>query len=360
MSDGNLVKNFKASQHLCKACGCVFTEYEPADRLRRYFAEEYDVSDVVQNCQVVIEDTKFEKHSVIHENILNECKALATAGAMLEIACGEGDLSRKFARRFAGWQCLGIDPSANANLDSSLSNLQFVRNFFGLEEIGHRKFDVIIAHGILNRTPTLKMLTEIAESANDGALVSLEIVTLENSYYAPYIWDHSYTYLEQTFVSYLDYLGFKVYKNFDCGSTVQFVARFDLQTYKNRSKLQASAKTVESTLALYQHHLEKWKTIVHEYTEHSKRAQGQVALFGAGLYSAVLYHLVDSSKISLIIDEYRAGTQFDGRRVVSLDEVKSAVKEIHVLLCCRERNVNFIVSKLKTLSIKVSSLITSN
>jgi ubiquinone/menaquinone biosynthesis C-methylase UbiE len=350
MSDGRIVADFCASHHLCRNCGAMFTVYQPENRLRRYFAEEYDVSDTVQNCQVVIDNQQLGKHSVIHENLLRETNKLPNTGSMLEIACGEGDLTRKFARANPNWSCLGIDPSVSAHLDSTQGNLKFIRNFFSVDEVKNNKFDVIVAHGILNRTPTLKMLEEISLVANDGALVSVEIVTLENSYYAPYIWDHSYTFLEETFEQYLNHFGFKLEKKYDCGSTVQFVARFKKKEC-SIAKFVTSRTIVEKTHQLYSQHQQTWSSINEKHNAHKERP---VALFGAGLYSAVLMNLVGEKNIDYVVDEFRAGSKFGQHKVIGLGEL---MRDATILLCCRERNINYIIEKLIRQNIRVKSLL---
>ena len=350
MSDGKVVKNFEAAHFLCKDCACIFTEYYPKDRLERFFKEEYDVSDTVQNCQVVLSGAKHNKHSVIHKNLLNEVENLASSGNMLEIACGQGDLTRLFSQKYPQWKSIGLDPSLNATFEPN-DNLEYIRDFFSPNIFKETKFDVIVAHGILNRTPTLTMLQGICDIANHDALVSIEIVTLENSFYAPYIWDHSYTFLEDTFKKYLNNLGLIIKNTYDCGSTIQFICKYDA----TKKKVFTTSQLIVQTQDLYDNHISKWSSIKNNFENYSKEYENNTkAIFGAGLYSAVLSSVINPKEVDLVIDELRAGREFQEYKVKDIKDIDN--KETVFLLCARERNMDFLNSKLTELSFKVKNL----
>ena len=356
MSDGALVKNFNATQFLCENCSCVFTEYYPEDRLRKYFSEEYNVTDVVQDCQVVINNLKNSKHSIIHTNFLNEVSGIKKYGKMLEIACGEGNLTRKFAGVHTDWECTAIDPSLSADFESRNSNVTFIRDFFSPELIGDSKFDVIIAHGILNRTPTLALLDQITRVSKKGCIVSLEVVLLEDSTYAPFIWDHSFTYLKQTFIDYLEDFGLVLLKEYDCGSTVQFVCEYDpLKNHVFRS-IQDNDRNVK-TLDQYREHIGHWRSIKDKFNKHAAQySNKKISLFGAGLYTAVLFHLIDGSKVDLIIDEFRNGSNFQNFSVDDFSSIQNK-EQMYFLLNCRKKNLDYLYHKIKQKGFNVIKLL---
>lgn len=354
MSDGSFAENFNAAQHICKHCGSIFITYNPPNRLEQYFSEEYDVSDEVQNCQVVTSGTRQGKHSLIHNSLLNSCKNLSAKGNFLEIACGNGLLSEKFAKEHLDWNCVAIDPS-NHSAQIPHEKVRFVKNFFDPALFKDETFDVIVAHGILNRTPPLKMLRGISSIANQDALISLEIVTLENSIFAPYIWDHSYTFLEKVFISYLDFFGIRVCERVNCGPTIQFICKYDDTHTKEHFTDQ---QTIESSLSLYREHLMKWDCIKNNFLTVLERNPGKkIALFGAGLYNAVMVSKLGKAKFDFVIDEIRAGRFFDGMKIISLEEAMKIDEEIMVSLCTRPSNLDYIKEKLENKGLTVFPLL---
>lgn len=355
MSDGTFANDFDASQSLCKHCGSIFISYSPANRLEKYFSEEYDVSDEIQNCQVVVSGTRQGKHSLIHKSLLDSCTELPMQGSFLEIACGNGLLSEKFAETHSNWKCIAIDPS-NQSAPHAHEKVSFIQDFFDPSFFQGERFDVIVAHGILNRTAPLEMLRGIAVIANQNAIVSLEIVTLENSIFAPYIWDHCYTFLEKVFVGYLESCGIIVIKRVDCGPTIQFLCRFDkdMATKENTVDLE----TIESSLSLYQEHLATWDSINNNFISSLSRYPGKkIALFGAGLYSAVLVNNLGNPRFDFVIDEVRAGRFFEGLEIISLEDAVKIDDEIVVLLCARPSNLDYIKEKLDHEGVLVEPLL---
>lgn len=346
MSDGKLVNDFSASKHLCKHCGSIYISYSPPNRLEKYFAEEYNVSEEVQNCQVVISGKRHDKHSFIHDSVLNFCSEIPPKGHFLEIACGNGMLSSRFAKNNPDWECVAIDPSKDSGKLIS-ENVRFIRQCFDPASFIEKKFDVIVAHGILNRTPTLKMLESITSIANKDARISLEIVTLENSIFAPYIWDHSYTFLEETFCEYLKFNGIIVQKRVDCGSTIQFLCKYVGGDYKE--EITPQGRTIESTHKLFQNHLQRWEEIKSRFFVNlDLYKKKKIILFGAGLYSAILTSLVDNAHIDMIIDEVRTGSFINNLKIISLDNAVKSKAELPIFVCARANNINYIRNKLET------------
>jgi hypothetical protein len=345
MSDGSFADVFKATQHLCNDCGAIYITYYPANRLEKYFADTYDVSDEVQNCQVVLSGKRQGKHSFIHKSLLNFCSEIPFKGNFIEIACGNGLLSNKFAEEHPEWECVAVDPSVDSGTLVS-SNVKFIRDFFDPALFDGKRFDVIVAHGILNRTPTLEMLEGIASLAAKNALISIEIVTLENSIFAPYIWDHSYTFLEETFLEYLNSYGMIVQKRVDCGSTVQFICKYNGSNPP--PPLAIPESTINSTHRLYQNHVLQWDKIKKKFSESLTLLKKQkVSLFGAGLYNAVLVSLINESHIDVVIDEVRKGEFVKNIEIISLEKAKKSKSEIPVFLCARPQNIDYIKDKLE-------------
>ncbi|MDC0156698.1 class I SAM-dependent methyltransferase [Verrucomicrobia bacterium] len=355
MSDGSFANDFGATQSLCRSCGCIFITYQPSNRLEKYFSEEYDVSDEIQNCQVVVSGNRQGKHSLIHNSLLDSCAGLPSHGRFLEIACGNGTLSEKFAEAHPNWECLAIDPS-NQSARNRYEKVHFIHDFFDPALFQGESFDVIVAHGILNRTAPMEMLRGIASIANQNALISIEIVTLENSIFAPYIWDHCYTFLEEVFVGYLNSCGMTVDHRVDCGPTIQFICRFDKEMAIGNNA--GFPETVDSSLSLYQDHIAKWELIKNNFLLALARNEGKkIALFGAGLYNAVLINILKEPKFDFVIDEVRAGRFFEGIEIISLDDAVRSEEAMVVFLCSRPSNLDYINEKLENKGFLVESLL---
>ena len=355
MSDGSFANDFGATQSLCRSCGCIFITYQPANRLEKYFSEEYDVSDEIQNCQVVVSGNRQGKHSLIHKSLLDSCSGLPSRGRFLEIACGNGALSEKFAEAHPNWECLAIDPSNQSALNR-YEKVDFIHDFFDPTLFRGENFDVIVAHGILNRTPSLEMLRGISSIANQNALISIEIVTLENSIFAPYIWDHCYTFLEEIFVGYLNSCGIIVDKRVDCGPTIQFLCSIDKEMVSGNNVV--SPDTIDSTLSLYQDHMAKWELIKNNFHTALARNEGKkIALFGAGLYNSILVNILEKPNFDFVIDEVRAGRFFEGMKISSLDEALINKEAMVVFLCSRPSNLDYINEKLEAKGFKVETLL---
>ena len=254
-------------------------------------------------------------------------------------------LSSRFAKNNPDWECVAIDPSKDSGKLVS-EHVQFIRQCFDPAGFIEKKFDVIVAHGILNRSPTLKMLESITTIANKDARISLEIVTLENSIFAPYIWDHSYTFLEETFCEYLNSCGIIVQKRVDCGSTIQFLCRY--KGSDSKKKLAIPQRIIESTHLLFQNHLKKWAEIKTNFLENLALQEKQkVNLFGAGLYNAVLLSLVNKANIDVIIDDVRKGFFLDDLKIINFKKAAESKRKTPVFLCARTRNINYIRDKLE-------------
>jgi hypothetical protein len=354
MSDGSFALNFNATQSYCSSCKCISIAYDPPNRLENYFSDEYDVTDKVQNCQVVFSGKNLGKHSIIHESLLNYCSKLPEKGTFIEIASGNGILSKKFAQQHKYWHCTAIDPSIHS-AKQNYENICFINGFFDPKLFEGSKFDVIVAHGILNRTPPFKMLNGITSILNQNGIVSIEVVILEGSIYAPFIWDHCYTYLEKTFECYLNHFGLMVDKKIDCGTTVQFICKYDKKKKLKTFKLDHSLN--ELTLSEYNNHNKLWDEIIRNFTSIcNENKDKKIALFGAGLYTGVLMNQIDERKVDFIIDEIRYGKNFDNKNVVNLTEAKQITDDFIVLLCCSPKNIGYLETKLTKANINVLRL----
>ena len=100
----------------------------------------------MENCEVV------PKRSRVYSLLFEHLAALPSQDVhCLEIACGEGDLICSIKQTYPEWSCVGVDPSAQ--LPSAAGDgTKFIRGFLHDVNLPETYFDVVIAHGFLNRS----------------------------------------------------------------------------------------------------------------------------------------------------------------------------------------------------------------
>ena len=337
-SDAQLLTDVVVTRTLCQRCACIEVHYSPSDRLGRYFGEEYDLSDEVQSNMIVQAGRASRKHDHIAETLFAELGPLSAPGRFLEIACGKGQLVRQFQSAHPEWECFGIDPSASspgATADA-LGKVTFIRDCFNTRHFDNTVFDVIVAHGFCNRSPVLPELLKIRSLSRVGTLLSLELLVLEDAPFAPHVWDHPFMYLAETFEAYLAHAGFRVRSKTDCGSSVHYLC--DCTSAPAAiEELSVDAELPEQTALTYAEHQEWWVCAVDQY-RHSRAdsPEGKFALFGAGLYNAVLLSLIPDQRFEFVIDEVKAGTTFFGLPVIDPPQAGQRA-DARVFVCSNPR-----------------------
>lgn len=353
-SDAQLMGEFKAKRTLCKRCALVEIHYSPPDRLKKYFIHDYDLSDEVQDNLIVQNKKTMGKHGHIIESLFSALEDIGDNGSYLEIACGKGELIEYFQQKYPKWECTGIDPSLQApeqdtedTVPSGGARPNFIKGFFEESYFEAKKFDLIVAHGFLNRSPVLPELMKIRNLSRKGTLLSIEVCVFENSVFAPYIWDHPFNYKTAVFERYLKQAGFRTLSRTNCSSSYHFISVCDSDP-QPMEDIRVDSSLVRETQSLYNDHLKWWEVVRdnHEKAVSARSVGERFALFGAGLFSAVLISLVGRAAPELVIDEIKSGSTFFEMPVVGLSEA-ACDKPPHVLLCSRPDYVESITEKLK-------------
>ncbi len=344
MSDGQYLQSGAATRLLCAQCGCIGIVYAPEDCLRHYFESDYDVSSSIQNNLVVTENREVvPKRSRVYRLLFEHLAALPGRDVnCLEIACGEGDLIRSIKRAHPAWSCVGVDPSAQLPAAGG-EGPKFIRGFLHDVDLPENHFDVVIAHGFLNRSAILPELARINRAAKPGALISLELLELEDSHFAPYIWDHPFMYTREMLRDYLGHGGMNVTVMQDCGSARHYVCRKAAPSAAPDS-FQANPAVVADTLEQFQGHQRWWLDVLLNARAHRDKGKGPFYLFGAGIYNVVLGHLLDLDFIAAIIDEQKAGETRWGLPVIGIEQ--AAKRGGTVLVCARPSYLAVMLQKL--------------
>jgi len=332
-SDAKILEGVKAARELCPRCGCVYINYVPENRLQEYFANEYDISESTQNNLIVSNETVIHKRTLLWEDLFAELeKHIRKTGLFLEIACGKGDFCCFFSHKYPAWQCWGIDPSFAAPEGTKNDNIIFVRDFFDERLFLKKRFDFVAAHGFLNRSAVLPALIKIGNLCNKGALLSLELLLMENSLFSPYIWDHPFMYSQSVFELYLKHTGFIPVKITNCGSSVHYLCKKKEKTKKIET-IGIPDLCIAETEQIFQEHLDWWKTVNNNLMAALHCAPKHRALFGAGLFNAALFSFVSPRRFTCVVDEIKAGKQFFDLPVISL--AKAQQERPTVFLCSR-------------------------
>jgi len=362
-SDAHIMDDVTAQRTLCGRCACIEVHYTPEDRLKRYFKYDYDISDDVQDNLIVRNSKAVGKHGHIVQSLFSGLGDVARDGSFLEIACGRGKLTRLFSESHPGWRCYGIDPSMRApgeELEKSEKfkegGATFIKGYFEEKFFPGMTFDIIIAHGFLNRSPVLPELLKIRNLSRKGTFLSIEVCVLEDSVFAPYIWDHPFMYKMDVFESYLEHMGYSLISKTECVSSHHFMFKC-VRDPEPPQDICIEGYQVRETERLFDYDMEWWQEVVDKYNSiTSNIPEGRrYALFGAGLFSAVLLSLLKKDATDFIIDEVKSGTDFFGFPVVGLKEA-SEFSDSHVLLCIRPAYVECVAAKLSNYSIPYTDL----
>lgn len=357
-SDAKVISEAEAIRTLCLRCACIEVHFFPEKRLNDFYHKEYSLSEKVQNHFIVVNNQVFNKHEYILNNLFSNFSIFQQKqGNMLEIACGKGELIKNFSEHFPGWNCYGIDPSMDSIQNIELNtNIIFINDFFKASYFSDVKFDVIIAHGLLNRSPVLPELFKIRECSDIGTLLSLEFMVLEESECTPYIWDHSFMYKKSVMDDYLKVVGYEIIYKRNLASSYHYICRC-VSVPGSKNSTTFSEDIIRSTGDIYSFHQKWWDGILSGFREELEKVNGgNLALFGAGMYSAIL--LMNSGRFNdviFIIDEIKKGENYLNKEVINLETAASNDK-LHVLLCTRPAYKYAIMEKLKDFHIPFTSL----
>jgi hypothetical protein len=314
--------------------------------LARHFAYDYDVSDEVQSNLIVHNGRAVRKHDHIQKHLRPAFNDLSEKGRFLEIACGMGHLVRQFKSEHPQWECYGIDPSclAATSTNNGSEGVYFIQDYFAPEYF-NEQFDVIVAHGFLNRSPTIPELKRIIQLCRPGAIVSLELLVLDNSVFTPYTWDHPFMYLADTFDTYLAQVGLSVVRQTDCVSSVHFLCRYNGKPI-NKHSITSSPEQVIRTQQMYQQHYNWWKWVLVNTLSCIENKPCRWGLYGAGLYNGILYNHLLTGIFSFVIDEVKAGQEYFGLPVITAKQA-AELKNKQVLVCARPAYIPAMIVNLE-------------
>ena len=351
MSDGVLVDDSHGERRLCESCGAVYVIFDPENWLDEYYRTTYDISDKVQSPPVVIDGKVVFKHDMVlgkFFSYINNRYDASSQGSFLEISCANGKLSESFAQYYRRWDCIGLDPSSSAGNLIQSENATFIRDYYRGELFQDALFDVITTHGYTHISG-YSGLKSIRGIIKDGGILSVEYMALEDSQFTPYTWDHPVTMVTQVLEEYIRSAGFTIREKLDCISAKYLICE---ATHAPKTHPGVGGELVSYTKTVIQQHIYWWQSICNSFLEHKDLLGDKIALFGAGIYSAVLVSLLGQDKFFTIIDEGKEGAVFAGSiPVISLSHAGKD-PQIAVFLCCRPAYAGTIKNKIVAAGIK--------
>ena len=353
-SDAQRLHGHQFTRLLCQHCGALWVAYQPEDAIYQHYSKDYDISDAVQNNFIVQDGQAIAKKQFLHAPLMRALDGMAQQPILrvLEVACGQGDLLRAIAEAYPNAHCTGIDPSCA--MQQQQGRVQLVRNFFTLQALPDSEYDVVIAHGFLNRSPTLPELHKMRQLLPEGGLLSLEVMQLEDSHHTPHVWDHSFMYMADVFISWLKHAGFAVESQQENGTTITFIARAVAPIAFAPIALCITAQQVENTHALYTRYCARWAEIFRHVDALLERHAGDdtpLYLYGAGMYNGILmgYLQERAASFSAVLDDVRKGGAFHNVPIVQANAVAAGL----VVLCCREHYAPVLQQKAEAAGHKV-------
>jgi len=344
-SDAQQLRGNYFSHQLCSYCGCIQIHYDPADALKVHYGQDYDLADVVQNNLVVQQGVAQTKKQQLNTRLFGAIDRLTEVpGRVLEIACGRGSLISAISAAFPNCECVGIDPSPD--LPASTTYLTFIQDFFDAQALPSGKYDLVICHGFLNRSPTLVELKKIHSLMNSHGLLSVEIMVLEDSPHTPRVWDHSHMFTESVFCQWLAMTGFTVIDTNSNGTTVHLLAQL---SEKSKQSFPITGELIDSTRKIFATQLKYWQEVFSSF-EDIARHNDDYLIFGAGMFSGIILGSVGTEKFSAVVDEVCRGTEFFKLPVIDLQE--AAERGGTVLVCSRSHYLPVILEKIETIGLK--------
>lgn len=365
-SDSGVLSGCEGTKYLCDACSIIQTTIEPADALDKYYAETYNAT--LQDYKIIYENAATSRHALVDSHFFASLDGLPERGSFLEIACGDGHLTNAFKTKNPVWECWGIDPSKSGIeiARQQGTGALFVQDRFPSPQFESMKFDIIVAHGFLNRSGQLPRLNDIRMHAKRDAIVSIEVAHLDYSYFVPYIWDHSFFSTQATFKSYLQHQGLLVRSEHDVVLNHHYIC--DMVDTNDKGVIPELPRSeIDRTKHLFEQFERFWLDIFDRVQHLNDSGQlasyNRVFLFGAGMHSHLLLlhtKLQAQTHIAAILDEHPAkiGQDFWGIPIVSPKDIQQQVSEekAAVLVCTRPRYLEQLVDKLGAMGLDVIPL----
>lgn len=161
----------------CKSCSFLFTNPSPdAASIGRYYQSESYISHTRNSKTLVDKIYLFVRRFSVRWKMKLIAKA-HPKGTLLDYGCGTGEFLNEALQQ--GWQCSGVEPSANARTKAaSLTHLTIKPD---AENFGDEKFDVITLWHVLEHIHNLQeTIATLAGHLKPGGIIFIAVPNHES------------------------------------------------------------------------------------------------------------------------------------------------------------------------------------
>ena len=152
-------------------------------------------------------------------------------------------------------------------------------------------------------------------------------------------------YSQGIFKFYLKHAGFIPIKITNCGSSFHYLCKKIEKTNKIEA-IEIPEFLIERIEQIFQEHLTWWRSVNNNLMAALHQAPNQLALFGAGLFNAVLFSFVSPKRFTCVVDEVKTGNKFFDLPVISIENARQ--EKPTVLLCSRPEYFSTLRKKLES------------
>jgi SAM-dependent methyltransferase len=155
----------------CKDCGLSFTNPRPKDEnLGKYYESSEYLSHGTKNSGIIGKLYQLLRNINIKRkyNIVSE---LMGTGKILDIGCGTGELLNYFQKQ--KWECLGVEPNANARSFAETHYRLKVEEEQSLQNLPEGSFDIVCMWHVLEHVSDINKRMDEAKRLlkNEGRLI---------------------------------------------------------------------------------------------------------------------------------------------------------------------------------------------
>lgn len=248
-------------------------------------------------------------------HIEDECHKLTrylSSGTIVEVGCNDGLFLSEIAQ-YGDFKCIGIEPNKVTSALARDKGFEVINKFFDqaiVNELSGRKVDVLFARQVMEHIPNVEnFLVSVNQLLDIGGYIGIEVPNTEIALKTgdvSCLWEEHVNYFTPSSLKVaLQGTGFKVVEQ----ATYQFSgeAVFMLAVKESHSKSFGINSSEDISLYLgYESLVNEYKTLLKAKILHFKKQGYEIALYGSGCRSSMIYHgLSLSEEIDLIIDDQK-------------------------------------------------------
>lgn len=250
-------------------------------------------------------------------------------GRILDVGCGKGTLLTLFDESFAGWDRVGIEPSAAAAAIARASGLTVYEGMLDTVTIEASSFDVVmIVHVLEHAASPTAALHSINRALRPDGLVFIEVPNMldPNMFYDFLLHEHLFHFSPDTLCRLLTRQGFAIetLEPSTVYGATRVIGRKIGDQRDSRQLQQVEMSRLTTGIRAWRRLWEDMRQSAHDLAA-AAAAGKRVALFGAGMTTAALLVYTDlkGAPLAGLIDEspWKVGRTYFGLPIFGLADV---------------------------------------